>query len=89
VNGGVLAVRINKAVGVDPKSYGPAAGICFIGFSILEVPRALQRFRAWMARMMLTRGRVRGVCLLGAPVSFPMRCSRGAGKGGFFPGAIL
>ena len=53
VNVGFAALQMNKAVGLDPKTYGLGAGIFFIGYFILEVPSnlALQRFgaRTWIA----------------------------------------
>ena len=60
VNVGFAALQMNKAVGIDPKTYGLGAGIFFIGYFILEVPSnlALQRFgaRNWIARIMMTWG---------------------------------
>ena len=54
VNVGFAALQMNKAVGLDPKTYGLGAGIFFIGYFIFEVPSnlALQRFgaRTWIAR---------------------------------------
>src|SRR6202051_4205451 len=53
VNVGFAALQMNKAVGIDPKTYGLGAGIFFIGYFILEVPSnlALERFgRAQMDR---------------------------------------
>jgi len=48
VNVGFAALQMNKAVGIDPKTYGLGAGIFFIGYFILEVPSnlALERFGA-------------------------------------------
>src|SRR5712675_2527807 len=60
VNVGFAALQMNKAVGIDPKTYGLGAGIFFIGYFIFEVPSnlALQRFgaRTWIARIMITWG---------------------------------
>lgn len=86
---------MNKAVGIDPKTYGLGAGIFFIGYFILEVPSnlALQRFgaRTWIARIMLTWGAVSAAfVLIGGPISFlVLRFLLGAAKAGFFPGVIL
>src|SRR5450631_4660974 len=64
VNVGFASLQMNKAVGIDPKTYGLGAGIFFIGYFILEVPSslALERFgaRKWIARIMLTWGAVSG-----------------------------
>ena len=38
VNVGFAALQMNKAVGIDPKTYGLGAGIFFIGYFIFEVP---------------------------------------------------
>jgi MFS family permease len=95
VNVGFAALQMNKAVGIDPKTYGLGAGIFFIGYFILEVPSnlALARFGAskWIARIMLTWGIVSGAfALIGGPTSFlVLRFLLGAAEAGFFPGIIL
>ena len=75
VNVGFASLQMNKAVGIDPKTYGLGAGIFFIGYFILEVPSnlGLQRFgaRTWIARIMLTWGIVSAAfALIGGPISF-------------------
>jgi ACS family tartrate transporter-like MFS transporter len=95
VNVGFAALQMNKAVGIDPKTYGLGAGIFFIGYFILEVPSnlALQRFgaRTWIARIMITWGVVSAAfALIGGPTSFlVLRFLLGAAEAGFFPGVIL
>src|SRR6202046_1842603 len=95
VNVGFAALQMNKAVGIDPKTYGLGAGIFFIGYFILEVPSnlALARFgaRAWIARIMITWGLFSAACaLIGGPISFlVLRFLLGAAEAGFFPGVIL
>jgi MFS family permease len=95
VNVGFAALQMNKAVGIDPKTYGLGAGIFFVGYFILEVPSnlALERFGAskWIARIMLTWGAVSGAfALIGGPTSFlVLRFLLGAAEAGFFPGVIL
>jgi ACS family tartrate transporter-like MFS transporter len=95
VNVGFASLQMNKAVGIDPKTYGLGAGIFFIGYFILEVPSnlALQRFgaRTWIARIMLTWGLVSAAfALIGGPISFlVLRFLLGAAEAGFFPGVIL
>ena len=95
VNVGFAALQMNKAVGIDPKTYGLGAGIFFVGYFILEVPSnlALERFGAskWIARIMLTWGIVSGaMALIGGPISFlVLRFLLGAAEAGFFPGVIL
>jgi ACS family tartrate transporter-like MFS transporter len=95
VNVGFASLQMNKAVGIDPKTYGLGAGIFFIGYFILEVPSnlALERFgaRTWIARIMLTWGAVSAAfALIGGPTSFlVLRFLLGAAEAGFFPGVIL
>ena len=95
VNVGFAALQMNKAVGIDPKTYGLGAGIFFIGYFILEVPSnlALERFgaRTWIARIMISWGLVSAAfALIGGPTSFlVLRFLLGAAEAGFFPGVIL
>jgi len=95
VNVGFASLQMNKAVGIDPKTYGLGAGIFFVGYFILEVPSnlALERFgaRTWIARIMLTWGAVSAAfALIGGPISFlVLRFLLGAAEAGFFPGVIL
>jgi sugar phosphate permease len=54
-NVGFAALQMNKAVGIDPKTFGLGAGIFFVGYFILEVPSnlALERSSAsswWRSR---------------------------------------
>jgi len=95
VNVGFASLQMNKAVGIDPKTYGLGAGIFFIGYFIFEVPSnlALQRFgaRTWIARIMITWGVVSAAfALIGGPISFlALRFLLGVAEAGFFPGVIL
>src|SRR6201998_1424656 len=95
VNVGFAALQMNKAVGIDPKTYGLGAGIFFLGYFFFEVPSnlALQRFgaRTWIARIMISGGLVSAACaLIGGPVSFlTLRFLLGVAEAGFFPGVIL
>jgi ACS family tartrate transporter-like MFS transporter len=95
VNIGFAALQMNKAVGIDPRTYGLGAGIFFVGYFILEVPSnlALERFgaRKWIARIMITWGLASGAfALIGGPNSFlVLRFLLGAAEAGFFPGVIL
>jgi ACS family tartrate transporter-like MFS transporter len=95
VNVGFAALQMNKAVGIDPRTYGLGAGIFFIGYFIFEVPSnlVLQRLgaRTWIARIMISWG----ICsaafaLIGGPTSFlVLRFLLGVAEAGFFPGVIL
>src|SRR3954451_14699609 len=95
VNVGFAALQMNKAVGIDPKTYGLGAGIFFVGYFFLEVPSnlALERFgaRTWIARIMISWGIVSAAfALIGGPISFlVLRFLLGAAEAGFFPGVIL
>ncbi len=95
VNVGFAALQMNKAVDIDPKTYGLGAGIFFVGYFILEVPSnlALERFgaRTWIARIMISWGVVSAAfALIGGPISFlVLRFLLGAAEAGFFPGVIL
>jgi len=95
VNVGFAALQMNKAVGIDPKTYGFGAGIFFVGYFLLEVPSnmALERFgaRTWIARIMISWGIVSAAfALIGGPISFlVLRFLLGAAEAGFFPGVIL
>jgi MFS transporter, ACS family, tartrate transporter len=95
VNVGFASLQMNKAVGIDPKTFGLGAGIFFIGYFILEVPSnlGLEKFGAskWIARIMISWGIVSGACaLIAGPTSFLiLRFLLGAAEAGFFPGVIL
>src|SRR5450755_128337 len=95
VNVGFAALQMNKAVGIDMKTYGLGTGIFFVGYFLLEVPSnmALERFgaRTWIARIMISWGVVSATfALIGGPTSFlVLRFLLGAAEAGFFPGVIL
>src|ERR1700733_11487693 len=95
VNVGFASLQMNKAIGLDPKTYGLGAGIFFIGYFLLEVPSnlGLEKFGAskWIARIMVSWGLVSGAfALIGGPTAFlVLRFLLGAAEAGFFPGVIL
>jgi len=95
VNIGFAALQMNKAVGIDPKTYGLGAGIFFVGYFFLEVPSnlALEKVgaRTWIARIMISWGIISAAfALIGGPISFlVLRFLLGAAEAGFFPGVIL
>src|SRR6201985_2651839 len=95
VNVGFASLQMNKAVGIDPKTYGLGAGIFFIGYFLLEVPSnlALERFgaRTWIARIMIAWGIVSGAfALIGGPPSvLSLPFLLGVAEAGFFPCVIL
>ena len=55
VNVGFASLQMNKAVGIDPKTYGLGAGIFFIGYFLFEVPSNMMLHRLgarrWLARI--------------------------------------
>ena len=95
VNVGFASLQMNKAVGIDPQTYGLGAGIFFIGYFLLEVPSnlGLEKFGAskWIARIMISWGAISAAfALVGGPTSFlVLRFLLGAAEAGFFPGVIL
>jgi len=95
VNVGFASLQMNKAVGIDAKTFGLGGGIFFIGYFLLEVPSnlGLQKFGAgrWIGRIMISWGIISGACaLIGGPTSFLiLRFLLGAAEAGFFPGVIL
>ena len=95
VNVGFASLQMNKAVGIDPKTYGLGAGIFCIGYFLLEVPSnlGLEKFGAskWIARIMISWGIISGAfALIGGPTGFlVLRFLLGAAEAGFFPGVIL
>ena len=95
VNVGFASLQMNKAVGIDPETYGLGAGLFFIGYFLLEVPSnlAMERFgaRTWIARIMISWGVVSATfALVAGPNSFlVLRFVLGAAEAGFFPGVIL
>jgi len=75
VNVGFAALQMNRAIGIDPKTYGLGAGIFFLGYFILEVPSnlGLEHFgaRRWIARIMVSWGVLSAAfALIGGPVAF-------------------
>lgn len=95
VNVGFASLQMNKAIGIDPKTYGLGAGIFFIGYFLLEVPSnlGLEKFGAskWIARIMISWGIISAAfALIGGPTGFlVLRFLLGAAEAGFFPGVIL
>ena len=95
VNVGFASLQMNKAVGIDPKTFGLGGGIFFIGYFLLEVPSnlGLEKFGAsrWIARIMISWGIIScAFALIAGPNSFlTLRFLLGAAEAGFFPGVIL
>lgn len=95
VNVGFAALTMNHDLGIDPRTYGWAAGIFFLGYFMLEVPSNLMlvKFgaRKWLARIMISWGLISAACALvqGATSFMILRFVLGAAEAGFFPGIIF
>jgi ACS family tartrate transporter-like MFS transporter len=95
INVGFAALTMNKDLGLDPATYGLAAGAFFWGYFLFEVPSNLilekVGARLWIARIMVTWGLLSGVtAFCTGPWSFLiMRFLLGLAEAGLFPGMIL
>ncbi|SDG23925.1 MFS transporter, ACS family, tartrate transporter [Dyella sp. 333MFSha] len=95
VNVGFAALTMNHDLGIDPYTYGWAAGIFFLGYFVLEVPSNLMlvKFgaRTWLARIMVSWGLISAACAFaqGATSFMVLRFILGAAEAGFFPGIIF
>src|SRR5260370_38249157 len=60
INVGFAALTMNREIGLDPATYGMAAGAFFWGSVLFEVPSniILEKFgaRLWIARIRITLG---------------------------------
>ena len=74
------------------KTYGFAAGVFFVAYTLLEVPSniLLSRFGgpAWLSRIMITWGTIAacGVALFNATGFYVLRVAMGLAEAGFYPG---
>ncbi|MBV9657337.1 MAG: MFS transporter [Verrucomicrobia bacterium] len=95
VNVSFASLTMNKDLGIDPATYGQAAGLFFIGYFFAEVPSnlALEKFgaRKWIARIMFTWGALSmAMAFVKGPWSyFIIRFCLGLAEAGFFPGVVL
>src|ERR1700761_7391433 len=95
VNIGYAALTMNKDLGIDPATFGLAAGIFFLGYVLFEVPSnvILHRVGAniWLARIMFTWGAVvLGMAFVGGATGlYIMRFLLGVAEAGFIPGITL
>jgi ACS family tartrate transporter-like MFS transporter len=95
INVGFAALTMNKELGLDPATYGMAAGAFFWGYVLLEVPSniILEKLgaRMWIARIMVTWGIISGATALArGPISFTViRFLLGLAEAGLFPGFVL
>ena len=95
VNVGFAALQMNKAVGIDPKTFGLGAGIFFVGYFILEVPsnlalRAVRRPHLDRPHHDHLGAGIGGLRADRRPDLLPgAALLLGAAEAGFFPGVIL
>ena len=94
-NIGLAALTMNKDLGIDPATFGLAAGIFFLGYVLFEVPSNIVLHRVganiWLARIMFTWGLVSmGMAFVnGASGLYIMRFLLGVAEAGFIPGMTL
>lgn len=95
INIGFASLTMNKDIGLDPATYGMAAGVFFWGYFLFEVPSNIIMekvgARLWIARIMVTWGLLSGAtALCTGPWSFlTVRFLLGLAEAGFFPGIVL
>jgi ACS family tartrate transporter-like MFS transporter len=95
INVGFAALTMNKDLGLDPATFGFAAGVFFWGYFLFEVPSniILEKIgaRIWIARIMVTWGLLSGAtALCTGPKSFMVvRFLLGLAEAGFYPGLVL
>lgn len=95
INIGFASLTMNKDIGLDPATFGMAAGVFFWGYFLFEVPSNIIMekvgARLWIARIMVTWGLLSGAtALCTGPWSFlTVRFLLGLAEAGFFPGIVL
>src|SRR5258706_2662534 len=92
---GYASRPLYRSVAFTTTQYGPAASLCFLSYTLCEVPSnmALYRFgaRRWIARIMITWGLVSASMALvqGVNSLYFARFRLGIGEAGFFPGVTF
>lgn len=95
INISFAAPTMNKAIGIDAKTFGLGAGIFFLGYLLLEIPSNIVLARVgarfWISRIMIVWGLVAAAMSLAVgPVSFlGLRFLLGVAEAGFLPGVVL
>jgi len=95
INVSFAALTMNKDIGLDPATYGMAAGVFFWGYFLFEVPSNLilekVGARIWIARIMVSWGLLSGAtALVIGPWSFlTVRFLLGLAEAGLYPGMVL
>jgi MFS transporter, ACS family, tartrate transporter len=95
INIGFAALTMNRDLNIDPRLYGFAAGVFFIGYFFFEVPSNLMLLRVgarrWIMLIMIAWGIVSvATAFVQGPKSYILlRFLLGAAEAGFYPGVIL
>ena len=95
INISFAAPTMNKAIGIDPATFGTGAGIFFLGYLLFEIPSnlVLARIgaRVWISRIMIVWGFVAAAMSFAVgPASFlSLRFLLGVAEAGFLPGVML
>jgi ACS family tartrate transporter-like MFS transporter len=95
INISFAAPTMNKAIALDPKTFGLGAGIFFIGYLLFEIPSNIMLARVgarfWISRIMIVWGlAAMAMTLAVGPASFVgLRFLLGVAEAGFLPGVML
>ncbi len=95
INVSFAALTMNKDLGLDPASFGMAAGMFYGGYCLFEVPSniILEKLgaRLWLARIMVSWGILSGAtAFCTGPWSFVVvRFLLGLAEAGLYPGIVL
>src|SRR3954471_24851761 len=91
-NIGFAALTMNKEIGLTATQFGRGAGILFLGYCLLEVPRKMILYRGAARRridgVMISWGLISAatVFVTGPRSFYLLRFLLGAAEAGFFPG---
>ncbi|MGC2964519.1 ACS family tartrate transporter-like MFS transporter [Paraburkholderia sp. GV068] len=95
INISFAAPTMNKAIALDPKTFGLGAGIFFVGYLLFEIPSNMVLARVgarfWISRIMIVWGlAAMAMTLAVGPMSFVgLRFLLGVAEAGFLPGVML
>jgi len=88
------ALQMNQELNLDPKMFGFAVGIFYLGYILFEVPSNLMmhRFgaRVWLARIIITWGVISiGIAFVSSPIElYTARFLLGIAEAGFLPAVM-
>jgi MFS transporter, ACS family, tartrate transporter len=94
-NLGFAAIAMNAKYGFSASVYGWAAGIFFLGYTLVEIPSNLilskVRARRWIARIMITWGVISSLTAFvwNAESLYVARFLLGVAEAGFVPGVLV